>query len=251
MSDILTISLVALNHALYTIEKYTFSYMACLLLYIDIQYLAGKCSSMKLTNFITTLFTLLLFSISTAKATLITEDFTTGSYTYSDNVLATAENIQFSHDLYSFNDGFFQLGGGVQSFYGENNMFFTFNNAAFLQSIQFAEAYSTTLTATNLNVYLYNTSGDQLSVSNFDLSPLLSTIDFSTNDVSKVEIEFTGVGLDYYGVGREHLWYRMDNIVYEPAASQPQLTVPEPSTFILSILALFGLASTRKKALIA
>ena len=70
------------------------------------------------------------------------------------------------------------------------------------------------------------------------------TLLFNQVNVASVRIDFTGGSNNFYGEGRDHAWYTIDNITYEIGST---VELPEPGGFLLFALTVAGLGFSRRR----
>ena len=84
-------------------------------------------------------------------------DFSVGSYIKNQNLptLDSSENINFSHNLYTLDDGFYANLDAASNHYGEHREYFTFDKEVSLTSIDFKE-YCDRSYVKDMALYLYD-----------------------------------------------------------------------------------------------
>lgn len=160
------------------------------------------------------------------------------------NIVDRIGDATFSHDLYTHPDGFewYDDAGEkvVYNYYGERNEYIEFDSAVQLISMDVDGLLTSLPVADTLHLRMYD-SGDVL-LNTIDITPTPDPQAVSINqaNVKKFEIDFTG-GSPFYGDGREHAWYTLDNITYD---AQP---IPTPSAIILSSFGIGVVGWLRKR----
>lgn len=183
--------------------------------------------------------TLIVLMLSTATANAGLIDFTSvDSFTNSPNRIDRIGDVTFSHDLYSHPDGFYLQNGFAWSYYGENGMYFTFDDAVEFTSLDIGPYCCNTPDTFKISAFDFN--NNLLNSITFNWTNTWATYTLNQGNVSKVSLEFTG-GTNVYNDGRLHAWYAIDNIRYK------SIDVPEPSTLAIFALGMIGLASRRFK----
>lgn len=132
------------------------------------------------------------------------------------NRIERIDDVTFSWNLFTYPDGFELLGAESYNFYGEQDEYFEFDAPMFLKSMDLRD-FGTASALTNpdpLYVELFDSGGGSLGVYNFDLTETYQTFVFGVSNVKKVVFRFDG-GTDFYGEGRDHAWYSLDNISYD------------------------------------
>ena len=189
----------------------------------------------------------MLHWVSSVAASPVIEDFTSGNYTTVVPVLSTSDDIAFSNNLYTHNDGFFATESAATNNYGEHNQYFTFNNPVSLTSIDFKK-YATLTYVNNVEVTVFDTLLNLIDTQSFVLTDQWNTINFGVNDASLVNINFLGKGFNYYNDGRDHSWWMIDNISFDTSNNlYPVSNVPVPAAAWLFGTALIGLIGFGKR----
>ena len=183
------------------------------------------------------------FGVNLANAAPIVEDFTSHSYTFTGtNFETSSTGITFANNLYSHPDGFEDYQGGAYNYYGEHDMYFDFASEVSLTSIDFSRVTFGLTHIDAMIVTLFDTSGALLNTIDFTLTDTLTAIAMNTDNVSRVSIDFDGVGQNTYNDGRDHSWWFIDNIRFDTDNNLYGSTgVPAPATFLLLLAGLAGL----------
>jgi len=188
---------------------------------------------------------LVLGMARTANAGPIVVDFSHADEYATTQTFSRIGDVTFSHDLYTLNDGFSLLNGGAYNYFGERREYITFNIPVALLSIDILDmsvAFPSLNPPGDVIFELYDSSYNLLSTVNVGVTGTYRTVAFNQNNVSSLLIDFTS-RLPFYGDGRDHGWYSVDNLVYDEAASVPD----SGSSLLLLGMGLAGLRAWRKR----
>ncbi len=145
-----------------------------------------------------------------ASAKLI--DFSTVDVYTAQGRIGRISDVSFSYDLFTHDDGFDHYEGITYNYYGEQNEYFIFDAPVTLNSMMLSDFPG--LNPTNpLYVELFDVADQSLGIHTLNLGETLETFDFDVAGVKKVQFTFDG-GIPFYGDGRDHAWYTIDDIDY-------------------------------------
>ena len=133
------------------------------------------------------------------------------------------------------------------NWYGEDNEYFDFDAPVSLSSIDFKMHDDGLSFVTDLRLWLYDASSSLLGSVTFGLTADWNSVSILYDNVSRVQIDFLGVGEDpfNYNDGRGHSWYDFDNIRYDTANNLYGNPIPEPATVLLFAVGFTALAGFR------
>lgn len=182
-------------------------------------------------------------SVFSAPAGAVLIDFDSVDSFTSSGRIDRIGDVTFSRDLYNLPDGFELYNGVAYNYYGERGEFFSFDAPVTLQSMDVAGSFLTLPQATALTIELLD-SGNNVLQSQVLTSGTTQTLVFNQSDVASVTIDFTGGAFSFYGHGRYHAWYTVDNIAYEIGTTSE---IAEPGLVAIFGLGLTGLGFARRR----
>lgn len=183
-------------------------------------------------------------SSSVVWAEVIVEDFSSGTYMEQGSQLLHSEYISYSHDLYPEHpDGFHRYQNSIYNYYGEHGEYFVFDAPVELISMDFAQ-WTSSITVDNLVISLFDQAGGLLYADSISLASSFQTTDFNISNVSKVGLDFAFTNQYHYNDGRDHGWYRVDNITFDTSNQ----AISEPSIAAVMGIGLLGLMIGRRKS---
>ena len=101
-----------------------------------------------------------------------------------------------------------------------------------------------------MSLSLFDGSNTLINTTLFTLTTEWQTVSLGYDNITKVVIDFLWTGDDFYGDGRDHSWYVMDNITYDTSNNLYSVSeVPVSAAvffFAPALLGFMGLRLRRK-----